>query len=121
MASAFTGKNNFSTKSVGKSTTMKSTQTSAFAEKNNFSTKSIGKSTTMKSTQTSEFTGKNNFSTKSIGKRKMSKSAQLKEEQRAKIREQFLRDIFTEDNSEHGFSIFEEPKTKRHRSEVKSR
>ena len=31
----------------------------------------------------------------------MSKSAQLKEEQRAKIREQFLRDLFTEDNSEH--------------------
>jgi hypothetical protein len=119
MASAFTGKNNFSTKSIGKSTTMKSTQTSAFAEKNNFSTKSIGKSRTMKSTQTSEFTGKNHFSTKSIGKRKMSKSAQLKEEQRAKIREQFLRDLFTEDNSEHGFSIFEKPKTKRYRSEVK--
>ena len=94
MASAFTGKNNFSTKSIGKSTTMKSTQTSAFAEKNN-------------------------FSTKSIGKRKMSKSAQLKVEQRAKIREQFLRDLFTEDNSEHGFSIFEEPETKRYRSEVK--
>jgi hypothetical protein len=65
----------------------------------------------------SAFTGKNNFSTKSIGKRKMSKSAQLKEEQR----EKFLRDLFTEDNSEHGFSIFEEeePKTKRYRSEVK--
>jgi hypothetical protein len=75
----------------------------------------------MKSTQTSAFAEKNNFSTKSIGKRKMSKSAQLKEEQRAKIREQFLRDLFTEDNSEHGFSIFEEqePKTKRYRSEVK--
>ena len=43
MTSAFTGKNNFSTKSIGKSTTMKSTQTSAFKEKNNFSTKSIGK------------------------------------------------------------------------------
>jgi hypothetical protein len=72
----------------------------------------------MKSTQTSAFAEKNNFSTKSIGKRKMSKSAQLKEEQRAKIREQFLRDLFTEDNSEHGFSIFEEeePKTKRYRS-----
>jgi hypothetical protein len=82
--------------------------TSAFTGKNNFSTKSIGKSTTMKSTQTSAFTGKNNFSTKIIGKRKMSKSAQLKEEQRAKIREQFLRDLFTEDNSEHGFSILEE-------------
>ena len=69
----------------------------------------------------SAFTGKNNFSTKSIGKRKMSKSAQLKEEQRAKIREQFLRDLCTEDNSEQGFSIFEEvePKTKRYRSEVK--
>ena len=95
--------------------------TSVFTGKNNFSTKSIGKSTTMKSTQTSAFAGKNNFSTKSIGKRKMSKSAQLKEEQRAKIREQFLRDLFTEDNSEHGFSIFEEeePKTKRYRSEVK--
>jgi hypothetical protein len=52
----------------------------------------------------------------------MSKSAQLKEEQRAKIREKFLRDLFTEDNSEHGFSIFEEeePKTKRYRSEVKN-
>ena len=95
--------------------------TSAFTGKNNFSTKSIGKSTTMKSTQTSAFAGKNNFSTKSIGKRKMSKSAQLKEEQRAKIREQFWRDLFTEDNLEHGFSIFEEeePKTKRYRSEVK--
>jgi hypothetical protein len=68
---------------------------------------------------TSAFTGKNNFSTKSIGKRKMSKSAQLKEEQHTKIREQFLRDLFTEDNSEHGFSILEEPKTKRYRSEVK--
>ena len=46
----------------------------------------------------------------------MSKSAQLKEEQRAKIGEQFLRDLFTEYNSEHGFSIFEEeePKTKRY-------
>jgi hypothetical protein len=88
---------------------------SAFTGKNNFSTKSIGKSTTMKPTQTSAFAGKNNFSTKSIGKRKMSKSAQLKEEQR----EKFLRDLFTEDNSEHGFSIFEEPKTKRYRSEVK--
>ena len=32
-----------------------------------------------------------------------------------------MKDLFTEDNSEHGFSIFEEeePKTKRYRSEVK--
>jgi hypothetical protein len=45
----------------------------------------------------------------------------MKKEQREKIKEQFLRDLFTEDNSEHGFSIFEEeePKTKRYRSEVK--
>ena len=95
--------------------------TSAFTGKNNFSTKSIGKSTAMKSTKTSAFAEKNNFSTKSIGKRKMSKSAQMKKEQREKIREKFLRDLFTEDNSEHGFSIFEEeePKTKRYRSEVK--
>ena len=93
--------------------------TSVFTGKNNFSTKSIGKSTAIKSTETSAFVEKNNFSTKSIGKRKMSKSAQMKKEQREKIREQFLRDLFTEDNSEHGFSIFEKPKTKRYRSEVK--
>ncbi|CAB4022266.1 Hypothetical predicted protein [Paramuricea clavata] len=51
----------------------------------------------------------------------MSKSAQKKKEQREKIREQFLRDLFTEDNLEHGFSIFEEeePKTKRYKSEAK--
>jgi hypothetical protein len=65
------------------------------------------------------FTGKKIFSPKSIGKKKMSKSAQTKEEQRAKIREQLLKDLFTENNSEHGFSIFEEPKPKRYRSEVK--
>ncbi|CAB3982133.1 Hypothetical predicted protein [Paramuricea clavata] len=51
----------------------------------------------------------------------MSKSAQMEKEQHEKIREQFLRDLFTEDNSEHGFNIFEEeePKTKRYSSEVK--
>ena len=69
----------------------------------------------------SAFSGKNNFSTKSIGKRRMTKSAQMKKEQREQIREQFLSDLFTEDNSEHWFSIFEEeePKPKWHRSEVK--
>jgi hypothetical protein len=67
------------------------------------------------------FSRKNNFSTKTIGKKKMSKSAQMKEEQRAKIREQFLRDLFTEDKSESGFSIFKEKEheSKRYRSEVK--
>ncbi|CAB4003992.1 Hypothetical predicted protein [Paramuricea clavata] len=97
----------------------------AFSRKNNFSTKTIGERTMENSTQASNsqgaFSRKNNFSTKSIGKKKMSKAARMREEQHAKIREQFLRDLFTKDRSESGFSIFDEkePEPKRYRSEVK--
>jgi hypothetical protein len=111
MASAFSGKNNFSPKSL-----VSETMTSNFDLKTKSYTTDIASGH-----MTSAFSGKNNFSTKSIGKRRMTKSAQMKKEQREKIREQFLRDLYTKDNSEQGFNIFEEtenePKT--YRSEAK--
>jgi hypothetical protein len=111
MASAFSGKNNFSPKSI-----VSETMTSNFDLKTKSYTTDIASGN-----MTSAFSGKNNFSTKSIGKRRMTKSAQMKKEQREKIREQFLRDLYTKDNSEQGFNIFEEtenePKT--YRSEAK--
>jgi hypothetical protein len=50
----------------------------------------------------------------------MSKSAQLKEQRRNEIREQFLQDLYSEEGSEEGISIFDEKvhKPKRFRTEI---
>jgi hypothetical protein len=70
---------------------------------------------------TSAFSGKNNFSTKSIVRRNMSKSAQQNKQQRKEIREQFLKELYNKEESEHGISIFDEKvyKPKRFRTEIK--
>jgi hypothetical protein len=90
--------------------------TSNFDLKRNSHTPSI-----VSETMTSAFSGKNNFSTKSIVRRNMSKSAQQNKQQRKEIREQFLKELYNKEESEHGISIFDEKvyKPKRFRTEIK--